>query len=402
MRNKRAKTALKILLITIVVLLGIAIAATIGFRLVVRHYYSMMHFETREDHPYLKPEPEPWLTETLEALETAHAQETTVGEGETKGEAEEPATVSPEQETGEGETGADTVGEILAEEPVPEQEPAPEEYVEPMPEVPASDPQVFNILLVGLDARSEGEASRSDAMILASINRASHKIVLTSFMRDIYISIPGYYSTRLNAAYQFGGPGLLIDTLQQNFGIPIDRYARVNFFSFIDVVNTMGGVDMYVSADEARVLNDYLREINYLTGRPEGTDYLDSSIDGYYHLNGQQTLAYCRIRYVGNADFERTERQRRVLGQLIETARGMGFTELLGLLDSILPLIYTDLTEDDCMSLLWDAVNILSYDVVNVRVPQNGYFSGEIINGQEVLGIDLWGIRDLLWYEIYG
>ena len=400
MRVRRKKTSkLKVLAITLMVLLGCLIAVMVGFRLAIRHYYSMLHIESREDHPVLKPEPEPWLKETLEALEPTkkdqEAQETSAGETETQGEAEEGNTVSPEQQTEE------SIVEEPQEEPQ-EEVPAPEEYVEPFVDVPEGNPHVFNILLIGLDARSEGEASRSDTMILASINRDTRKIILTSFMRDIYIAIPGYYSTRLNAAYQFGGPGLLIDTLQQNFGIPIDRYARVNFFSFIDVVNTMGGVDMYVSADEARVLNDYLKEINWLTGRPEGTDYLDASTDGYYHLDGQQALAYCRIRYVGNADFERTERQRRVLGKLIETARGMGFPGLLNLLESILPEVYTDLSEDDCTSLLWDAVNILSYDIVNVRVPQNGYFTGEIINGQEVLGIDLWGIRDLLWSEIYG
>ena len=155
---------------------------------------------------------------------------------------------------------------------------------------------VMNILLLGTDARSKNDRGRSDSMILVSINKATKEIVLTSFLRDIYLAIPDIESTRLNHAYAYGGADLVIDTLEKNFKIKIDKYAQVDFSSFITVVDAVGGVEINVTEEELPYISNYLLEINRLEGDPQGSGNLKSA--GKQLLNGKQALAYSRIRYV--------------------------------------------------------------------------------------------------------
>ena len=177
-----------------------------------------------------------------------------------------------------------------------------------------SDKDVVNILLIGTDARAVDESARSDVMMLVSMNRESKKLVMTSLMRDIYTDIPGYGSNRLNAAYAFGGAELLIETLEADFGIRIDNYAAVDFFDFAGVIDVMGGVDLELTTAEVDFINEqtYSGEQAQL-GVGTGSVYLNYSSDGWYHLNGSQTLAHCRNRSSAGSDFDRTGRQRAVL-----------------------------------------------------------------------------------------
>ena len=130
-----------------------------------------------------------------------------------------------------------------------------------------SDDNVINILLIGCDARSKNARGRSDSMILLSINKNTKKVILTSFLRDTWVKIPGVGSQRLNAAYVFGGPKLLVKTMESNFHIRIDKYARVNFYSFMDTIDAVGGVDIEVTDEELEYLNDYVRHQNRLLGK---------------------------------------------------------------------------------------------------------------------------------------
>ena len=107
-------------------------------------------------------------------------------------------------------------------------------------EVPISA-DVYNILLIGSDTRVQGEVGRSDAMILVSINQKTKRIYLTSFLRDCYVYLPGWGHTRLNHAFAYEGPALLEQTLEENFKVHVDKYVAVDFFSFMDVVDTLGG-----------------------------------------------------------------------------------------------------------------------------------------------------------------
>lgn len=246
--------------------------------------------------------------------------------------------------------------------------------------------KVFNILLIGCDAREEGGRGRSDSIILISINKESEQLIATSIMRDIYVEIPGHGNNRINAAYAYGGADLLVETVEKNFKIQIDRYASVDFFVFMDIVDQMGGVDLEISDEEFLVANAYINELNVLLDEPYGTDWLPGG--GPHHLNGKQALGYSRIRYVGDADFERTKRQRTVLEQIFNKVKDYNLIELNSLLNIILPEITTDLTEGEAITLALEMNAYRKYDLKQYRLPYDGTWRDMRIKGMSVLGID--------------
>lgn len=248
-----------------------------------------------------------------------------------------------------------------------------------------NDENVYNVLLIGTDARNNSDRGRSDSMILVSINKTTEQVVMTSFLRDIYLYIPDVESTRLNHAYAYGGPELLLDTLETNFKIPIDKYVQVDFYSFVTVVDAVGGVDIDVTDDEVQYINSYLTEINRLEGRNENADKLSSG--GSYTLNGEQALAYSRIRYIGT-DFGRTERQRTVLEEIFRKMTDMGISELSDLLDELLPNVTTNIQHDELFSLVLSSPSYFGYERIQCRVPADGTWWNLTIRGMAVLGID--------------
>ena len=187
--------------------------------------------------------------------------------------------------------------------------------VETLAGEPLKEQGVVNILLIGSDSRTAGDEGRSDAMILLSISDKTRTIHMTSLLRDMYVDIPGREGNRLNAAYSFGGPELLLETVKQNLGIDVNRYAVVNFQAFANLVDAVNGVDMELTNDEVKWVNAYLNEYNELRGMPIDTDYLDTSLSGTIHLNGPQALAYSRNRFIGT-DFGRTERHQPDAGRM--------------------------------------------------------------------------------------
>jgi LCP family protein required for cell wall assembly len=241
--------------------------------------------------------------------------------------------------------------------------------------------------VIGCDSRSQGGVGRSDAMLLFSVNDKTEKIHMTSLMRDSYVAIPGKGNNRLNAAYALGGGSLLLDTVEANFEVPVEKYVAFDFYSFVDIVDCMGGVEINVSEEEIPVLNGYVKELNRLNGRPEGTYYVTES--GLQHLNGTQALGYSRIRYVGNADFERTGRQRTVITKVFEKAKNLSLLEMNELLNTFLPMIKTNLTQEEILSLALKALDYLQYDLDSHRLPVDGSYQFMQINGMSVLGIDL-------------
>ena len=247
------------------------------------------------------------------------------------------------------------------------------------------DKDVFNILLVGSDTRDTKSRGRSDAMMILSINKKKEKIILTSFLRDIYVEIPDRKSNRLNVAYSIGGPSLLIKTIENNFRIKIDRYASVDFFAFIDIVDAIGGVNISVTEEELPILNDYIYEINTILDEDLDKDIL--STHGNYLLNGKQTLGYCRIRYIGT-DFARTGRQRVVLEQIFLKVKNSNISKLNDLLNTILPKITTNLDEDEVISHVLNLKKYLGYDIIQWSVPVSGTYKNTRIRNMAVLDID--------------
>ena len=248
-----------------------------------------------------------------------------------------------------------------------------------------SNKNVINILLIGTDSRADDTRGRSDSMILVSINKNTKKIIMTSFLRDMYVAIPGFDNTRLNHSYAYGGPPLLMQTLEQNFKVKIDKYVMVNFFSFVKVIDSIGGIDIDVTDEEVSYVNLYLELVNSLEGRPYGTGNLTTG--GKTHMDGCQALAYSRIRYLGT-DFGRSERQRKVLETVFEKAEGLSLSKLDDLLDVILPLTTTNIQESEIFNLLFHAPSYLKYERVQCRVPQDGTYNGLRVRRMAVLGVD--------------
>lgn len=266
----------------------------------------------------------------------------------------------------------------------------------------AYDRDVFNILLIGCDSRSRNDAaSRSDSMILLSINQKSHRIILTSIMRDIYLNIPGYGDNRLNAAFAYGGAILLMKTVEQDFRIRVDRYISVDFFTFMDIIDKLGGVNLDVSDAELPVLNNYIKEINRIKGLPEGDGYLLHAGTNI-HLTGKQAVGFSRIRYVGNADFGRTQRQRTILTQIYAKLKGQSILGLNDILSALLPDVTTNLSKGELLSLMVAAPNDFGYTVEQARVPVDGSYSDAMIRGMDVLQIDFDRNRAEMQKRIYG
>ncbi len=273
--------------------------------------------------------------------------------------------------------------------------------IETVSREPFKEAGVKNILLIGNDSRSADESGRSDAMILVSISSKTNSIHLTSLLRDIYVDIPGHDGNRLNAAYAFGGPELLMETLEQNFDIEVNRYMLVNFQAFANLVDAVGGVTLELTNEEVQYVNGYLVEYNQLEGRAEGTDYLDSSLSGTIHLNGPQALAYCRNRYIGS-DFARTERQRKVISAAMKNAPLALVTNGSELIESVTSNITTNLTSTEFSGLMMQAPMMLTYDMVSGSIPLEGTYSNANIRGMAVLEVDFEANIDYIQKEIYG
>ena len=266
---------------------------------------------------------------------------------------------------------------------------------------PFKEAGVKNILLIGNDSRNADEGGRSDAMILVSISNRTNSIHLTSLLRDIYVDIPGHDGNRLNAAYAYGGPELLMETLEENFDIEVNRYMPVNFQAFANLVDAVGGVDLELSNEEVQYVNGYLVEYNQLEGRAEGTDYLDSSLSGKIHLNGPQALAYCRNRYIGS-DFARTERQRKVVAAAVKNAPFALVTNGSELIEGVMSNITTNLTKNELSGLMMQAPMMITYDMVSGSIPLEGTYSNANIRGMAVLEVDFEANKQYIREEIYG
>lgn len=259
---------------------------------------------------------------------------------------------------------------------------------------------VTNILLIGNDSRSNAEDGRSDAMILLSISKNTKKIYMTSLLRDMYVEIPSHDGNRLNAAYSYGGAELLMDTIELNLGIRVDHYVLVNFQAFAHLVDAVGGVDLELSNEEVGWVNAYLNEYNLLEGREMTTDYLDTSLSGNIHLNGAQALAYSRNRYIGT-DFGRTERQRKVLSEIIKKMPAAAITNTNGIIDGLFPNLTTNLTKTQCYRLSFLAGKFLTYDIEQMTIPAENTYKDSTIRGMQVLEVDYDANRKLWENAVY-
>lgn len=189
--------------------------------------------------------------------------------------------------------------------------------------------------------------------------------------------------------------------MEKNFDIEVNRYMLVNFQAFANLVDAVGGVDLELSNEEVQYVNGYLVEYNQLEGRPEGTDYLDTSLSGTIHLNGPQALAYCRNRYIGT-DFARTERQRKVISAAMKNAPLALVTNGSELIEGVMSNITTNLTQTELSGLMIQAPMMLTYETISGSIPLEGTYSNANIRGMAVLEVDFEANKQYIQKEIYG
>lgn len=267
----------------------------------------------------------------------------------------------------------------IVETPVPGQTAAPDEEPDDVDKggaptfqnEPKSDKNIYNVLLVGMDRRSPNENGRSDTMIIATFDKKNKKLKLTSIMRDTYVYIPGNYrNNRINASFAFGNAPLLMDTINTNFNLNIDKYVAVDFEMFTQIIKVVGDIDMNLTDSEAKAL------------------FGSGASGGNYSLNPDETLRFTRLRKI-DSDFQRTGRQRRVLEAIYKKGMKMNIFELTTMLYDILPSVETNLTKMQILSVGTDVFTMGNKEIEELRIPYKGTYSSTYIRGMSVLVPDI-------------
>ena len=239
-----------------------------------------------------------------------------------------------------------------------------------------SGSDLLNILLIGQDAREGEDQARSDSMILCTYNKATRELTMTSFLRDLYVPIPGHGSNRINAAYAFGGTSLLKKTIDQNFQVTIDGCVEVDFTHFSDIIDQLGGVEIELRQDEAQVIN-----------QQTGSDLTE----GTHKLDGFQALTYSRIRSLDmDGDVSRTNRQRKLMNAVVESLRSVSIQDMTPLIGKILPMLTTDLSRGQLFLYALEVLPHLSdIQIHSQKIPADGTFTDKTIDGMSVLVADM-------------
>ena len=221
---------------------------------------------------------------------------------------------------------------------------------------------ITNVLLVGTDARDLKESARADSIIIATLDNNNKEIRLTSLFRDTLVDIDGYGPYKLNAAMAFGGINLLKDTIQETYNINIDKYIIINFWGFEAIIDQMGGLEIDVK--------DYqLDELNKYIGESTGGNDCPVTESGLQLLNGKQALSYARIRKGVGDEFERTERQREVLFKVAEKLRETKPTKYLGIMNSMLDYINTNIDFLDALNMAYTIYKFPSLETKQIHIP---------------------------------
>lgn len=264
----------------------------------------------------------------------------------------------------------------------PETQPKTEPETEPAEPDYGDNGKIINILLVGQDQREGEDHKLSDTIILCTVNRETKTLTLSSFQRDMYVKLPNMWGhkcgkNRINTAYalgyswkgDLGAMQMLDQLLLEQFGVEVDYNIEIGFEAFEGIVDAVGGIDITLTEDEAAYLND----IDGLPGNYSA---------GENHLDGYAGLCYARMRHSSAADndFNRTGRQRAVIEAVLEQCRSMKISEMHTLLTELLPMVLTDMSNEDIWSLAKDILPLVSeLEVVSQQIPAPGTYSGQVI-----------------------
>lgn len=251
----------------------------------------------------------------------------------------------------------------------------------------------MNVLLLGTDERTLNETSRTDTMIICSINTSTGEVKLTSLMRDTAVEYNDLEESngtyRISAAHFFGGPEYAMKTVNRLLDMNIEHYVSVNFFGFQNIAQALGGIEVNITEAEMQAINKNAvnqAKIAYAAGIDEPTQ-INEYLETYgpdTHLNGRQTLAYARIRSV-DSDFSRAERQRTVLIKLMEKLKGRNILEILSLLNTLSNEVKTNMDVNDIASIAYTVLNSGLSNVDTLRLPVNGSYVEERRNNDAML-----------------
>lgn len=235
-----------------------------------------------------------------------------------------------------------------------------------------SSPNVTNVLLIGTDERTKefSDNARSDCTMIMSVNQKTHTISLISLERGMTVkylkSENEYSSDLLTHVFKRGGAGLLMNTVQNSFKVEVKNYVRVNFNTFEQIIDKLGGIDVELSWDEVRGLN---------TEKHPGQVVKRTLKAGENHLNGEEALLYARLRWI-DSDFRRVERQRKVILSVKKKIKGASYSQLMDMANDILPLVRTNISANDMAKLLFNVCSALGNDTQQMTLPAEGTFTG--------------------------
>ena len=230
---------------------------------------------------------------------------------------------------------------------------------------------IENILLIGLDGTNDKFPKRSDTMIILTIDKLNKSLKLTSLARDTLVKIPGRGEEKLTHAYAYGQEELLMQTINENFDLDIKDYAVVNFKSFIDIVDIIGGVDINVNEKEIHHLNEVIKECYGVNHEDtKNIEYITSS--GNHNLNGYQALAYARIRKLDTI-YKRDERQRLILTNIAHKLSDVSISKYLQIAKSKLINKKVNIAFNKIIDLAFIAHELASYDISQLEFPISEY-----------------------------
>lgn len=233
-------------------------------------------------------------------------------------------------------------------------------------------------VLFGVDSREENLTgkTRTDSMMLVSLNKKTKDVKILSVYRDTYLNIGDDVYTKCNAAYAKGGPEQAISMLNQNFDLDIEGYVTIGFIGLIDAIDSLDGITVEVEDNEVQYLNQYVKDMS----KELGIENTPIEASGRQTLNGAQAVAYCRIRYTAGDDYKRTQRQRTVLQAMIDKVKDSSVLTTKEAAESIMSGIVTSLSANDLMQML---PLLVSFDITGTDgVPFESYRDSYKIDGQ--------------------
>ena len=264
-----------------------------------------------------------------------------------------------------------------------------------------SDEDVYNVLLVGADRQDQTWNGNSDSMILVSVDKENDRVTMVSLMRDTYVDIPEIGYWKLNHAYAMGAGPLLCETVTNNYKIEVDRYIAVDYWNLVDIIDTIGGVTLDITAAEAEVMNGYIDDMCKRQLKIDPSEHFVPE-GGSIYCDGVQAVAYARNRMVGNSDYQRTERQRYLLQQLLAEVKQMSVAQMTEKMKSILGYVTTNIPETEIWGMLSEFPDMLQYKIETERIPYDDMYDIISVNNEGMLVPDWEPTIERLHEFIYG